>query len=349
MTIKKNLAEIHSHLLASEGFKSALANVVKNAAAVLGLETASLRLLNPVTDTLEIVATIGLSKIYLQKGPVALAKSLLDQEALAGKPVIINDIATDPRFQYPAEAQREGLVGLLCVPLLAEKKTIGVLRAYTKKSQKISQEQVKILMTFAQQAATAIINARLYQRMKILAEIAREISSILDLKSVLDFVVESAARTMGAKGSSLHLLDDKAGKPAVQASYGLSQGYWEKGWTENDQSIKDALAGKPSIVADAAADPRLSHREAAQKEGVRTIINIPLILRDKVIGLLRVYMMSVYDFSDDDSEFLMTLAAQTATAVENARLYEHVKKDYNDLMSDMSKWYGWGEKSPARK
>lgn len=347
--MKKKLAEIHSHLLGVEDFQSALAGVVKNAATVLGLETVSLRLLNPLTQTLEVVATVGLSKTYLQKGPVGLEKSLLDREALAGKPVIISDIAGDSRFQYPEEAKREGLIGLICVPLMAEKKALGVLRAYTRKPYKFSQNEVKILLAFAQQAATALSNAKLYQRMKILAEIAREISSILELPSVLDFVVESAARTMGAKGSSLHLLDEKKKTLELRASFGLSQAFLDKGFSESDQNVREALAGRPTTLPDAAADPRLAQREAAQKEGVRTVINIPLILRDKVIGLLRVQMAGLYDFSREDSEFLMALAAQSATAIENARLYEHVKKDYTDLMSDLSRWYGWGDKGPARK
>jgi GAF domain-containing protein len=139
-----------------------LERLVRGVVQTLGLKAASIRLLVG-TGQLEAVAAHGLSAGYLQKGPVDVAKSPIDREAITAGPVQIADVGTDPRFEYPLEAQREGIVSAVFVPLIARGEPLGVLRAYTARQRIFTPDEIDLLSALANLGALAIANARLYQ------------------------------------------------------------------------------------------------------------------------------------------------------------------------------------------
>lgn len=140
--------------------------VAEKVAEAMNVKACSLRLLDHRTDTLTISAMYGLSQQYMQKGPVKLEKSQLDQEVLQGQSVYIRNVATDPRFQYPEEARIEGIVSVFCVPLTCKGKVIGVLRVYSGTERKFNAFDEEFLRTLASVSALAIENARLYGTLK---------------------------------------------------------------------------------------------------------------------------------------------------------------------------------------
>lgn len=143
--------------------EAVLQQLVRGVVQALGLRAASIRLLGQ-HGLLETAAVEGLSPEYLKKGPVDLARSRIDREAMTtGQPVQIEDVATDSRFEYPAEAQREGIVSAVFVPLIARGEPIGVLRAYTSQVRRFTDEEMQLLVSLARLGALAIANARLYQ------------------------------------------------------------------------------------------------------------------------------------------------------------------------------------------
>ena len=139
-----------------------LQQLVRGVVQALDLRAASIRLLRG-DGILEPVAVEGLSAEYLTKGPVELARSPIDREAIAGGPVQISNVATDPRFEYPQEAKREGIVSVVFVPLIARAEPIGVLRAYSGHERVFTPEEIELLTALANLGALAIANARLYQ------------------------------------------------------------------------------------------------------------------------------------------------------------------------------------------
>jgi GAF domain-containing protein len=221
-----------------------------------------------------------------------------------------------------------------------------VLRVYTSTPRKFTDEDVTILSTLASQSAIAIENAQLYQQMQTLYDIAKMVSSSLNLQEVLDLIVQSAAKIMKVKASNIRLLDEERKRLELRAAYGLSRQYLEKGPVEADRSIAETLKGKPVTVFDVTKDPRVQYPEAAKREGICSILSVPLAVKDVVIGVLRVYTSIPHRFTQNEIEFLSALADQGAIAIENARLYEHVKKDYEDLTKDVWKWYDWGARPP---
>jgi GAF domain-containing protein len=131
------------------------------AKALMGVKGASIRLLDETKETLELVAAFGLSKKYLQKGPVSAQKSIA-QALKNGKPVIILNAATDRRVQYRDMNQEEGIVSILSVPIKTKEKVIGVLRLYSKALRHFTAEEIKLVTALAYLGGLAIQNASLY-------------------------------------------------------------------------------------------------------------------------------------------------------------------------------------------
>ena len=143
-----------------------LSLVAEKVAEAMNVKACSLRLLDRSTDILTISAMYGLSQQYMKKGPVELVKSHIDQEALQGQAVYIRNAAVDPRFQYPEEARREGIVSVFCVPLVSKGEFIGVLRVYSDTEREFDEFDEEFLRTLASVSALAIENARLYETLK---------------------------------------------------------------------------------------------------------------------------------------------------------------------------------------
>jgi len=167
-------------------------------------------------------------------------------------------------------------------------------------------------------------------------DVKQAISSTLNLKEVLDLIVQGVVKVMKVKGSTLSLLDKNREKLRVFAHHGLSTNYVDKGPIDSSKSMGEViLSGKHAWVKDAASDPRVQYPREAMCEGVASILSVPLIVRNKVIGALRVYTGEPREFSQEEIDFLYRFAEQVAMAIENARSYEDVKDEYEALRDDL--------------
>jgi GAF domain-containing protein len=164
-------------------------------------------------------------------------------------------------------------------------------------------------------------------------EITKAISSSIDLETILHLIVKSICQITDSKGCTLMLLDEKGETLEVKSSYGLSEQYVRKGPIAADRSIADTLKGKPVIIEDAASDPRAQYPHEARREGIASIVSVPIILRERSIGVLRLYTSVPCQFTEDDIHFLSAVAMQSGLAIQNARMYEDVKSNYEKRMS----------------
>ncbi len=167
-------------------------------------------------------------------------------------------------------------------------------------------------------------------------QITREISSSLDLKGVLHLIVKSTCEITSSKGCTLMLLNEESRSLEIKSSFGLSDQYIGKGPLSADRSISDTLKGLPVIIEDAIRDPRVQYPEEAKREGIASIVSVPIPLRGRIIGALRLYTAVPCRFTEDDIDFLCAIAMQSGLAIENAKMYEHVKADYEKLMASPS-------------
>ncbi len=175
-----------------------------------------------------------------------------------------------------------------------------------------------------------------YAHYKVLYEIAREINSNLSVNPVLKAIVKTTTEAVGAKGCALILLkpDGKTLEHAVD--YGLSDWYIKKGPIAVE-SVFEVLQGKPVAIINALEDPRVQHKEEARREGIASILSVPLMLRRRTIGVLRIYTAQIRKFSNDDIEFLVALANLGAVALEKARIFEDLDVDLKKALGEQTK------------
>ena len=156
-----------THDIASSlNLEEVLNRLVRRVAEAMEVKAATLRLLAANNEVLTQRTSYGLSERYLNKGPVDRGHSPLDQEALEGQAVWVEDVRSDPRFQYPSAAAQEGLVSALCVPLSLHGQPIGVMRVYTADRRRFDAEEVEFLSALADLGAIAIENARLHEELR---------------------------------------------------------------------------------------------------------------------------------------------------------------------------------------
>jgi GAF domain-containing protein len=167
-----------------------------------------------------------------------------------------------------------------------------------------------------------------------LHQAALTISSSLELDEVLQRVVTSITEAMQVKACALRLLDAHSGELQLSAVYGLSKGYLTKGPVEVKSSLIDseALCGTPVVIHDVRTDPRFQYQEAARREGIVSVLCVPLEVHGKAIGVIRVYTSEPSIFNQDDIQFLSVLASLAALAIENASLYDSLKRSYDGVM-----------------
>jgi signal transduction histidine kinase len=143
-----------------------LDQTVKSVAHALQARAASIRLLDTTGEQLKIAAAYGLSQQYLDKGPIEVALSPIDQEALRGHPIIVADTKMDMRFQYPTEMQAEGIHSILCAALIGRRGPLGVLRVYAWRPDSFSEKDADFVAAAARQGAMAIENAMTYGELR---------------------------------------------------------------------------------------------------------------------------------------------------------------------------------------
>lgn len=148
------------NLSGSLEIKEILHSLSAEIARALGVKAASIRLLAENRQTLELVASYGLSEKYLKKGPVSAKKSIA--QALEGKPVVIKNAATDKRVQYQQMNKEEGIVSILSAPIKTKEKVIGVLRLYSGVKREFTADEIMLVTALAYLGGLAIQNASLY-------------------------------------------------------------------------------------------------------------------------------------------------------------------------------------------
>jgi len=168
---------------------------------------------------------------------------------------------------------------------------------------------------------------------KVLYDIAQKLNSKLAPQEVLRTIVESIRDAAEVKGCSLMLLTPDHQELIHTVACGLSDWYVRKGPVRVDAAIAQALDGKPVAVLDATTDTRVQYKEQAKKEGVVSMLSLPLTRRGRVIGIVRIYTSETRRFSDQEIDFFSVLANLGAVALERAELLEEEKRQFLRFVS----------------
>ncbi len=335
-------------LVSSYELEKTLNVLARSIAEQMGVKGCTIRLLDEKKRTLQIVAAYGLPKTYLEKGPVPLEEHPIDSKVISGECISTKDIMKEPHVLYLDEAIKEGIKSVMSCPLTVHEKAIGVIRIYTSEFRDFTEQEIQKFRVLASLGGIMVDRAQIWKQMQALIEVSRSISSTLSLNEVLSGIVENAAKVFGFKAASIRLLDVERRYLNVRATYGLSEAYLKKGPVEVEKSLidRECLEGRPVIISDVSKDGRLQYPEEIIKEGIKAILSVPLSIRGTVIGVLRVYVPNPYSFTPMEIDFISALASSGAIAIENARLFEHIKQEYEELTKDVWKWYDWGRHFP---
>ncbi|MBC8417237.1 MAG: GAF domain-containing protein [Proteobacteria bacterium] len=146
-----------------------------------------------------------------------------------------------------------------------------------------------------------------------------------DPEEVALLIVESVKSALEVKGCALLLFNRKSNELEVAASMGLSQEYLNKGPLSAMRSIAHSLKDGPVAIDDVTDDPRIQYPEEAKKEGIFSILSVPIVLRENPIGVLRVYSAEPWEATLEDVNFIQAIAQIAGMALEMSRLYKGLK------------------------
>jgi PAS domain S-box-containing protein len=330
------LAKLASlNLPTREGLENLYQAIVRTAAEIFKAQIAALMLLSEDGRYLELLATAGLPE-DIPSGKIPRGQGISGKVADSGKPFITNDAA---RYlsEQSIEVERYYQAAFASVPMMAGERVMGVLNICDlKDGAAITDHDLILLSIMANQAAIAVSNARLHVNLQrrvdnlaVINEVGRALSATLDAEALLSTIVETSAQLLDCDYATIFLLDPQNRRFASRMSYGYEMEKAKNLRSAYGESLVGSVAetGKALIIPDTSTEPRLLPRPAE----IGSMLMVPLITRDKVVGVLTAERREKGGFDTTDQLLLSTLADQAVIAIENARLYEEITRSAQEL------------------
>ena len=162
--------------------------------------------------------------------------------------------------------------------------------------------------------------------------ITQSVHTSTSVHDVLDLVARTTAEALRAKGSILRILNLKTDEFELSASYGLSEKYLSKGHVARKRLYLEKSSQEgPIIIEDVERDPRVQYPREAREEGIRMMVDLPLVVAEDVVGLVRIFFSEPRNFSPEEMEFASAIAENCAYAIDKARLIERQRIEYHHL------------------
>ena len=285
---------------------------------------------------------------YIESTPIRPGReSALRRVGLEKRTVHIPDMLADPECIVPEPYKEEGMRTNLAVPLLKENELIGAIAIHRHEVRPFTENQIRLLETFASQAVIAIENVRLFQELKESLEQQTATSEILgviassptDIQPVLDTIAASAAHICGAddaiirlvEGNVLRLRAHQGSIPSFSQEYGAESDSLDRGrdWLPGRAVLDRETIHIHDITAVESEFPETAHR--ARRSGIRTALTTPLLREGVAIGAILIRRMEVRPFTDKQIALLKTFADQAVIAIENVRLFKELQVRNRDL------------------
>ena len=260
---------------------------------------------------------------------------LVGAAVASGEPLLVNDLSSDGRYIEFVPGMNSEIV----VPLVHKSRPIGALNILSRNRDQFTQRDVSVVRQFGAHVAIALVNARLFERSRLdaeafetLAEIGRDVASILDLDELFARIAQLAKRVIEYRTLGILLLNEQSGELEMK----LAVKYGEKVEIPRVR-LGEGLVGYAALhqevvlASDVSQDPRYINLVP----DVRSELAIPMLLKDRCIGVVDLESPQLDAFSKRDVEILTLLASQAAVAIENARLYEEVRANEERLEKEL--------------
>ena len=327
-SVLATLAEIGEEINASLNLDRVLSKMATLIKRLIDYEIFTVMLVDEQSQMLINRFAVGYSQEMVENWRIPVGQGISGAAAADRRPILVADVRNDPRYINSIDGVRSELA----VPLLFKNQVVGVIDIQSSQVDYFTPEQREILVLLASRLATAIENARLFERARsqadtllLLHEVGREVSSILDMEALLRRAAELVKRVIDYQIMSI-MVHDEVTNLFVQrlvVKYGQSgQGKLAVGLSEGIIGAA-ASSGLPVRVADVSQEPR--YRMVNPE--TRSELAIPMIHKGTVVGVLDLESPQLNYFTEDHAQALSILSAQLAIALENARLYEKVARD----------------------
>jgi sigma-B regulation protein RsbU (phosphoserine phosphatase) len=331
------LLEVADVMATSLDLDTTLRRVAEVVRKVIDYEIFAILLLNEKTQELRFRFQVGYPPEFAERARIKVGEGVTGQAAQLRQAILIDDVTRDPRYI----AGVPNVHSELAVPLTTKNRVIGVIDLEARDPGYFNEEHMRLLTLIASRMAAGIENAQLYTRttkqariLLLLNEIARELTSILNLDELLGRIAELLRRLIDFQMFSILLLDASGEK----LEHRFSLRFNENVHIKNDIPLGRGLVGQAAetrqaiLVPDVSKDPRYIESNPE----TRSELAVPLIYKDKVIGVLDLEHTRRGFFTEDHRRTMMTLTAQVAIAIENARLYEEIARQERRLERDLS-------------
>jgi sigma-B regulation protein RsbU (phosphoserine phosphatase) len=304
-----------------------LAKIPQLIARLTRFNAFSVYLLDEPRQELRIAYAVGYPDGVTGTQRLKLGQGVVGAAVEEGRPILVNDIRLEPRYQGPLR----NMLSQLAVPMRRKGRVIGALNLLSERTGAFTSQDEALLRQFAAHVAVAIENARLFKSerqyvdtLETLAEIGREMSSILDLDVLLTRIAGLTKRLIDYRTFGILLLNEatqeldmkfavRYGEDATSKRVKLGQGL--VGWAAEHK--------EPVLVADVSKDPRYLNLVP----DARSELVIPMLIKDRCIGVFDLESPELDAFTKEHKELLTLLASQAAVAIENARLYEELRRN----------------------
>ena len=312
-----------------------LAKIPQLIARLTRFSAFSVYLLEGEREELRIAYSVGYPEEVARTVRLRLGQGVVGTAVQEGRPILVNDIREEPRYVGPLR----NMLAQLAVPMRRKGKVIGALNLLSETEGAFTPQDEALLRQFAAHVAVAIENARLFESehqyvatLETLAEIGREMSSILDLDQLLTRIASLTKRLIDYRTFGILLLNEQSRE--LEMKLAVSYG---KGAEKQHMKLGEGLVGwaalhkEPVLVADVSTDPRYVNLV----EDARSELVIPMLIKDRCIGVFDLESPELNAFTKEHKELLTLLASQAAIAIDNARLYEEVRQNEERIEKEL--------------
>ncbi|NOT45819.1 MAG: GAF domain-containing protein, partial [Acidobacteria bacterium] len=295
----------------------------------------SVYLLDEAHQELHLAYSVGYPAEVARTLRLKVGQGVVGAAVQEKRPILVNDIRQEPRYMGPLK----NMLAQLAVPMRRKGRVIGAMNLLSETAGAFTSQDLALLRQFATHVAVAIENARLFRSerqyvdtLETLAEIGREVSSILDLDVLLTRIASLTKRLVGYRTFGILLLNERTHHLEMK----LAVRYGDEN-TPKQLRLGEGLVGwaamhrQPVLVNDVSKDSRY----LPLVPDVRSELVIPLLIKDRCIGVFDLESPELDAFTKEHKELLTLLASQAAIAVENAQLYEQVRRNEERIEKEL--------------